>query len=114
MELWQQMVRDSVHTVDQLVEKFGIDRKVAEELDEFFQARINPYYLSLIRHPGDPIWRQCVPDKAELEDFDAAEDPLMDIYVGGLFSDAGGNANADCIAASVQEKEKWAIMKRYR
>lgn len=78
MELWQQMVRDSVHTVDQLVEKFGIDRKVAEDLDEFFQARINPYYLSLIRHPGDPIWRQCVPDKAELEDFDAAEDPLME------------------------------------
>ena len=78
MELWQQMVRDSVHTVDQLVEKFGIDRKVAEELDEFFQARINPYYLSLIRQPGDPIWRQCVPDKAELEDFDAAEDPLME------------------------------------
>ena len=78
MELWQQMVRDSVHTVDELVEKFGIDRKVAEELDEFFQARINPYYLSLIRHPGDPIWRQCVPDKAEIEDFDAAEDPLME------------------------------------
>ncbi len=78
MELWQQMVRDSVHTVDELVEKFGIDRKVAEELDEFFQARINPYYLSLIRHPGDPIWRQCVPDKAELEDFDSAEDPLME------------------------------------
>lgn len=78
MELWQQMVRDSVHTVDELVGKFGIDRKVAEELDEFFQARINPYYLSLIRQPGDPIWRQCVPDKAELEDFDAAEDPLME------------------------------------
>ena len=78
MELWQQMVRDSVHTVDELVGKFGIDRKVAEELDEFFQARINPYYLSLIRHPGDPIWRQCVPDKAELEDFDSAEDPLME------------------------------------
>ena len=31
MELWQRMIRDSVHTVDQLVEKFGIDRKVAEE-----------------------------------------------------------------------------------
>ncbi len=78
MELWQQMVRDSVHTVDQLVEKFGIDKKVAEDLDEFFQARINPYYFSLIRYPGDPIWRQCVPDKTELEDFDAAEDPLME------------------------------------
>ena len=78
MELWQRMVRDSVHTVDQLVEKFNIDRNAAEALDEFFQARINPYYLSLIRYPGDPIWLQCVPDKAELEDFDAAEDPLME------------------------------------
>ncbi len=27
MELWQEMVRDSVHTVDHVVEKFGIDRK---------------------------------------------------------------------------------------
>ena len=76
MELWQEMVRDSVHTVDHVVEKFGIDRKTAEDLDEFFQARINPYYLSLIRYPGDPIWLQCVPAKVELEDFDAEEDPL--------------------------------------
>ncbi len=78
MELWQQMIRDSIHSVDQLVEKFGIDRKTAEDLDEFFQARINPYYLSLIRYKGDPIWKQCVPDKLELEDFDAESDPLME------------------------------------
>ena len=76
MELWQEMVRDSVHTVDHVVKKFGIDRKTAEDLDEFFQARINPYYLSLIRYPGDPIWLQCVPAKVELEDIDAEEDPL--------------------------------------
>ena len=76
MELWQEMVRDSVHTIDHVVEKFGIDRKTAEDLDEFFQARINPYYLSLIRYPGDPIWLQCVPAKVELEDIDAEEDPL--------------------------------------
>lgn len=76
MELWQKMVRDSVHTVDHLVKKFNLDRKEAEDLDEFFQARINPYYLSLIRYPGDPIWRQCVPDKVELDDFDSNEDPL--------------------------------------
>lgn len=76
MELWQQMIRDSVHSVDQLVEKFGLDRTVASKLDKFFQARINPYYLSLIREPNDPIWRQCVPDEVELEDIDAPEDPL--------------------------------------
>ena len=78
MEQWQKMVRESVHTVDELVEKFNIERKVAEDLDEFFQARINPYYLSLIKYPGDPIWLQCVPDKIELDDFDAMEDPLME------------------------------------
>ena len=42
MELWQEMVRQSVHSVDQLVEKFGLDREVAKKLDVFFQARINP------------------------------------------------------------------------
>ncbi len=72
------MIRDSIHTVDQMVEKFNLDKSVAEQLDGFFQARINPYYLSLIRHQGDPIWRQCVPDKDELEDLDGAEDPLKE------------------------------------
>jgi lysine 2,3-aminomutase len=70
------MLRDSVHTVDELVDKFQIDRATAEQIDQFFQARINPYYMSLIKYPGDPIWKQCVPDRVELEDFDAFEDPL--------------------------------------
>jgi len=76
MELWQEMIRNSVSSVDHLVEKFNIERETAEKLDVFFQARINPYYLSLIRHPGDPIWLQCVPDAKELEDIDAEDDPL--------------------------------------
>ncbi len=78
MELWQEMIRESIHSVDQLVERFGLNRDVAQRLDKFFQARINPYYLSLIRYPGDPIWKQCVPDEIELEDIDAAEDPLAE------------------------------------
>ena len=76
MELWQEMIRQSIHSVDQLVEKFKIKREIAAKLDKFFQARINPYYLSLIRYPGDPIWLQCVPDEKELEDIDGPEDPL--------------------------------------
>lgn len=78
MEIWQQMVRDSIHTVDQLVDKFGIDRTAAEQLDKFFQARINPYYLSLIKYPGDPIWKQCVPDVRELDDIESEDDPLRE------------------------------------
>lgn len=76
MELWQQLLRQSISSVDQVVEKFGIKKEVAERLEDFFQARINPYYLSLIRYPGDPIWLQCVPNEVELEDLNAAEDPL--------------------------------------
>ncbi len=76
MELWQQLLKQSVCSADQLVEKFGIKKEVAEKLDVFFQARINPYYLSLIRYPGDPIWLQAVPDEVELYDIDASDDPL--------------------------------------
>jgi lysine 2,3-aminomutase len=76
MELWQQMLRQSIHTVDQLVEQFNLDRKIAAQLDNFFQARINPYYLSLIREKDDPIWKQCVPSSEELDDYDGSEDPL--------------------------------------
>lgn len=76
MEQWKEMIRNSIHTVDQLVEKFGLKREIAEKLDKFFQARINPYYLSLIKYKGDPIWLQCVPDEKELEDINAKEDPL--------------------------------------
>lgn len=76
MELWQQLLKQSVSSVDQLVDQFGIKKEVAERLDDFFQARINPYYLSLIRYPGDPIWLQAVPDEIELYDIDAPEDPL--------------------------------------
>lgn len=76
MELWQQLLKQSVSSVEQLVEKFNIKKDVAERLDDFFQARINPYYMGLIRYPGDPIWLQAVPDEVELYDADAAEDPL--------------------------------------
>ena len=76
MEQWQQMLRQSIHTVDQLVEKFKLDRIIAEQLDKFFQARINPYYLGLIREKDDPIWKQCVPSNEELEDYDGNDDPL--------------------------------------
>lgn len=76
MEIWQQLLKQSISSVDQLVDKFGIKKEIAEKLNDFFLARVNPYYLSLIRYPGDPIWKQVVPDEVELYDSDAPEDPL--------------------------------------
>jgi lysine 2,3-aminomutase len=76
MELWQEMLRQSVDSGKDLVERFGFDKELAEKLNKLFHIRVNPYYLSLIRYPGDPIWLQCIPDAVELEDRNALEDPL--------------------------------------
>jgi len=76
MELWQEMLRQSVDSGKDLVERFGFDKDLADRLNKLFHIRVNPYYLSLIRYPGDPIWLQCIPDAVELEDHNAPEDPL--------------------------------------
>ena len=76
MEYWQELLRKSVESKDEIIQQFGIKPEVAEQLNDFFQTRVNPYYLSLIRHKGDPIWLQCVPDEKELADIDAPDDPL--------------------------------------
>jgi len=76
MELWQEMLRQSVDSGKDLVERFGFEKDLADRLNKLFHIRVNPYYLSLIRYPGDPIWLQCIPEAIELEDQGALEDPL--------------------------------------
>jgi lysine 2,3-aminomutase len=76
MELWQELLRKSVDSAKDIVDRFGFDPKVAERLNTLFHIRINPYYMSLIRYPGDPIWLQCIPDEKELEENEFPEDPL--------------------------------------
>ncbi len=76
MELWQQMLRQSIDSADDLVKRFNFDKETAERLNSLFHIRINPYYLSLIRYPGDPIWLQSMPDATELQDDGLPMDPL--------------------------------------
>jgi lysine 2,3-aminomutase len=76
MELWQELLRRSVDSAKDLIERFAFPAEKAEALNKLFHIRINPYYLSLIRYPGDPIWLQCIPDEKELEDDGLPEDPL--------------------------------------
>jgi len=76
MELWQEMLRQSIDSAKDLIERFGFEKDQAEKLNKLFHIRVNPYYLSLIRYPNDPIWLQCIPDAVELEDHGALEDPL--------------------------------------
>ena len=70
------MLRASVDSGKDLVERFNFDKDLADKLNTLFHIRINPYYLSLIRYPGDPIWLQCIPDAQELVPDDFPLDPL--------------------------------------
>ncbi len=77
METWQQILKRSITTVDELVERFGeenIDRLEVERAVGSLRLRITPAALNLIREPGDPIWTQYVPSAAE----NLVEDGIVD------------------------------------
>jgi lysine 2,3-aminomutase len=76
MEIWQKNLRESLVEPRKLAELFNIDPKPFEKVCETYPLRITPHYLSLIREPGDPLWRQIVPDIRELEERGLSEDPL--------------------------------------
>lgn len=76
MEAWEKSLEGCVTAPEELS---GLFRVAAEPLSGVvarYPMRITPYYLGLIEAPGDPIWRQCVPDAAELDDLHQSPDPL--------------------------------------
>jgi lysine 2,3-aminomutase len=41
-----------------------------------YPVRLSGYYAGLIKRQGDAIWKQCMPDPLELEDYSQCSDPL--------------------------------------
>ena len=76
MEHWQRDLANSLTDPTELSDLYPIDPRTLQPVVERFPMRISRYYLSLIKEVGDPIWRQCVPDPAELEDQNLPDDPL--------------------------------------
>lgn len=50
----------------------------AAEVASVYPFRVSPAYAALIREAGDAVWRQCVPDRRELEDGEQCPDPLAE------------------------------------
>jgi len=46
-----------------------------------YPVRVSNYYDSLIKSNNDPIWKQCMPDPQELDDFDQLADPLNESFL---------------------------------
>jgi lysine 2,3-aminomutase len=75
-ENWPAQLRDSLMTPEQLAGALSVNPREMREVISQYPARLNPYLLSLIRDPLDPIGRQAIPDVRELSDPDGTEDPL--------------------------------------
>nr|MBA4405407.1 lysine 2,3-aminomutase [Nanoarchaeum sp.] len=73
---WKQLLKQSISSAQDIAEYFDIDVKSLENVCNQYPARINPYYLGLIKHIGDPLYLQAIPQQIELEDMCCTEDPL--------------------------------------
>ncbi len=58
---------ESLVTAESLAEIFSIDQNAVLRVTRKYPMRINPYFLSLIGKAGDPIYKQVIPDLAELD-----------------------------------------------
>lgn len=78
---WSKRLREqSLTSLQQLVDRFGEehfpDLARLQQAADNFEFRISPAMAALIKEPGDPIWRQYVPDVHELEVVDGMVDSL--------------------------------------
>ena len=73
---WKKQLAESLVSPDQLAERFGVDPEPLRAVADRYPLRITPHTLDLIEEPGDPIWRQCVPDLSELAIDELPEDSL--------------------------------------
>ncbi|MEW6359880.1 MAG: KamA family radical SAM protein [Planctomycetota bacterium] len=78
METSEHSLGRPIEKLPDLAEHLGHDLSHLASVTARYPMRISRYYLNLIREAGDPIWRQAVPDPAELEDVGDSEDPLAE------------------------------------
>jgi lysine 2,3-aminomutase len=78
-ENWRELLKRSVTTAEELAASFpDVDVEEIRMVADRYDMRINPYYMSLIKEKGDPIYRQAVPSIEELMDTMNDEDPLYE------------------------------------
>jgi lysine 2,3-aminomutase len=75
MEKWKWLVKESITRPEDLAAVLDVDVEEIKRVSDEFPLRITPYYLSLIREKGDPIWKQVIPDIQELSG-EGCDDPL--------------------------------------
>ncbi len=73
---WKKILSQSITNVEDLSRYFDIDITTLQAVVSQYPMRINSYYLKLIKHKDDAIYRQCIPDIREITHNKGFEDPL--------------------------------------
>ncbi len=94
---WQAQLSASLTCPEQLAELFGVDSAPLRLVAARYPLRITPHTLSLIEKPGDPIWKQCVPE-------------LPELVVDGLPEDSLNEANFSPVPAVVHRYPDRALL----
>lgn len=76
MDDWRNVLAESIVKPKDLAARLGVPEEDIDPIVAEYPMRITPTVLGMIKERGDAIWKQVVPDAAELEDLDAEQDPL--------------------------------------
>lgn len=75
---WKWLLKESLVKAGDIAARFNLDSNSIKDVTDKYPARVNPYYLSLIKEKDDPIYKQCIPSALELEDDSGEADPLCE------------------------------------
>lgn len=76
---WRQIIAESVVSAAELARRLPVCQAAVGEVIGHYPMRLNPYVLSVIDHADDPLGRQFIPDRRELEENHLSEpDPLAE------------------------------------
>lgn len=79
METWQKLLSQSAVKVEDLpfIPQSEEYQEKLKKVAEIYPIRINSYFLSQLKGPDDPLWKQVVPSLEELDDFFNPEEELV-------------------------------------
>ncbi len=80
MEKWKKILSAAVSDTDELAERFQLPADELRRVNGIFPCRIPRRILEKIKTKGDALYRQCVPDAAELSGGEELmDDPLGEV-----------------------------------
>ncbi|MDR9501386.1 MAG: lysine 2,3-aminomutase, partial [Desulfurivibrionaceae bacterium] len=78
MASWQKILNQAITSPLDLPSHLQPAMPESAAVIDLYPMRVNPYYLSLIKEKGDPLWLQAVAQARELDDQVCMNDPLAE------------------------------------